>query len=655
MALSLDGPTLPEGRWQLLWASTFAPKLPHPNVPRVVGFFRRTRSGQPETYQPSPPAVTDTFKSPIGIPKLPILPLGTVLDVSAEHVDRSTRVGPSTILRQPLSGDLSGEMVLCFDRDNLQVVSRLRGLQALPGYKESKLHLDRLPKELAEDAEYEGYFVHFKAENLVVPCYEIFRAFYSRDSKFVQWYFNDHFGQPDRFLYNPKRGGLNLATGHAMLWLRQWVDDRYARFVAHFAFSETAMSAAQSTRSHYLKPEKDGHSRLIALPHFNGNWRVSFLQVPDTTPNPPLIVVRQITGCDWFPAFRKLNWDRDNDARKPEKDPRGSGDKTPINRRPSRPPQIPPEDKNFEEVDGNASDKIGADRGAVEQRLFNENIVDVFGSLASIEAEKMPQEETNYKSGEVDSQRARQSAFDAKMSTLLRSFGTELGRPVVLEANQNPRESDVVVAGASGREPPTSLLDFAVMLAAGNDLPDYTVEFVDVWPGTAHAHGVRIFSLPSKLGQKQPAWLFQNAGKSKPRLAIAAKVTKRGDDGDQIRIVLDFEEQVRIVIEEKLRIEARRNSVFILAQCADVENIADALAEVIRSRALNDGHLEDVCAANHFRLGLRKHLAVDSKRNQPLGLMEWVFNTVCGESAEGEAAEDRASKADESSPLLELA
>ncbi len=653
MTLRLDGPTLRKGRWKFQWAATFAPKLQYPKVPHLVGFFRRVADSSGARNLSMQPRADEVLKAHVPITKLPILPLGTVLEVSPENVHGDTGFGPSTIMGLQPSHDTHSEKLLCFDASNLEIVSRVTGLQSLPGYKNSKLHLDLLPPELATDTDYDGYFVRFKRENVLIPCYEIFRAFYARDSKFVQWYFNDRFDQPSRFLYNPVRCAFDKQSGAAMVWLRQWVEDRHARFIAHFAFSEGAMSAARTIKSHYMFDGKDKRSRLVARPHFDGNWRIKYRQVRTANENDELIVIRQITSCDWIPKFSKLTWDRDNDARQPESQERGHDDKEVLNRQPKRQPQIPPETKGFDEVDGTAAESFGADRNAVEQHLFTEDLQDVFVQFNSVAAAKLPQEETRYRTGEIASQRARQAQFDSKMSTLTGRFGAEIGGPVVLETNRNPRALDVVAEGASGREPPVSLLVFAAKLAQGNDVPGYSVEFVDVWPTTHHANGVRIFSLPARIGTRQPAWLFQNVAKTKPRLAIAAKVTRYADDGEQVRIVIDLEEQIRLVPDKKPPVEIRRNFVYIFAQRADPESVEDALAEILRARAFNDGYLHEVCASNHYQLGLRQHVALDSKRHTPIGLMEWVFSTKCDGSTEVEAEEVATAETAESALSVE--
>ena len=187
------------------------------------------------------------------------------------------------------------------------------------------------------DHDRHGLFVAFGSGEdpyaLVIPCVEVFRFFYATSDVLAKYFLKDRFLDPGAYLCNPSKTAISRTDGKAVLWLRKWMLDADARFLARFAFDEYALGQAQAIFLSTAAANEPSHERRIrALPPFQGTEEVTFLGIPLGSEERPRIFVTRLLSCDWKPPFTELKWDRDNDGRS---DPNKREERPPTEWKPS--------------------------------------------------------------------------------------------------------------------------------------------------------------------------------------------------------------------------------------------------------------------------------------------------------------------------------
>ena len=233
---------------------------------------------------------------------------------------------------------------LDFSEGNMLIVDRWATLDIDEDpFSEPRLILPRAPASLPDDPEYKGVMLCV-GENgdpfaYIIPCYEVFRFFYAVSSKLAQVFLDSRFLEWGRYVWNPERSSIDRERGEAMLWLRQWMLDNDAWFIATLAFDPIALKRGMDL---YRSIAVDRSRILRAVPPMQEliNAVAKWVPVRNNTGTTSKVILRLIS-TDWRPSFDKLQFDRDNDGRKSKND--DDMEKEALTRQPRRPNTIKPD------------------------------------------------------------------------------------------------------------------------------------------------------------------------------------------------------------------------------------------------------------------------------------------------------------------------
>ncbi|ODS22327.1 hypothetical protein AB835_14795 [Candidatus Endobugula sertula] len=179
---------------------------------------------------------------------------------------------------------------------------------------------DRYPYCLINKGEYplgkfsKSYCLEFTsgAETVILPCYELLRAFYAPSSVIALPLFSEPWTTESAInhIVQSDRTGV-LANGEYQVVLRKNIKDDYRYRAAHLTLNPYGKACAEQIYSHYTN-SKDGHQIKVSWPFntptisFKGN--ITILQREPSTK----WLVTRITGITWPQPYPKVHFDRTN-------------------------------------------------------------------------------------------------------------------------------------------------------------------------------------------------------------------------------------------------------------------------------------------------------------------------------------------------------
>lgn len=413
---------------------------------------------------------------------------------------------------------------------NVRVIQRLehdeRGDLIIPRRKKWANQID--------DPELQGLFVAIGSTTdpfaTIIPAIEVFRFFYATSDVLTKSLLRDHFLDPDTHLWNAEKTAMT-PDGHAVLWLRKWMLDADARFLARFAFDDYALHQAQQIFLYASAVgSKAGERTIHALPPFQDSVEARFLGMRIGGPDGNRLLVTRMLQCNWKPPWTHLKWDRDNDGRydPDHRDEREPADWKPglltvpdgQNPAPAKLANTPPSTAN------------------VPSRLREPEIADRFPELANTPAEKLPQEGTKTRAERkswkpVIAEAYTGSVVDGRPSKDL------VGKTIIegLEKKPEPTKKRTEAVDASADR--ADYLTVLRLLQTINALSLAHVEFMTVLPTTATAFEVEFNVFPNELDGKQKAWLYVDEEKAKQRMALLVEVTCN----ERVRYVIELQQR----------------------------------------------------------------------------------------------------------------
>lgn len=230
-------------------------------------------------------------------------------------------------------------------RSNIRVIERFdqddRGELIVPRRKKWTSQLD--------DHELHGLFVAIGSKTdpyaTVIPAIEVFRFFYATSDVLAKALLRDYFLDPDTHLWNAEKTAMT-PDGNAVLWLRKWMLDADARFLARFAFDNYALHQAQQIFLYASAAGSQHGERVIrAIPPFQDTVDAQFLGIGIGGPDGDRVLVTRLLQCNWKPPWSHLKWDRDNDGRY---DPDNRDERDPVDWKPGL--LTVPDGKNVEPI-----------------------------------------------------------------------------------------------------------------------------------------------------------------------------------------------------------------------------------------------------------------------------------------------------------------
>lgn len=181
---------------------------------------------------------------------------------------------------------------------------------------------------------YLGRFLYIQTkknkDQYVVPCFEVFKAYYAWSRGFVQSILTEYVLTPGTHIFDRSKSDFDTPTRSAYIKLRSHIKNSDARAVCRFflgAHSEYATARLQSAFNNYVI-NNNTLSNLVSFPPVEGNetWTCRCIRLPAPSQIKRYLVL-QIQECqsDW--GVDHLVYSRDNPGNKASDD--GSGEEKP--------------------------------------------------------------------------------------------------------------------------------------------------------------------------------------------------------------------------------------------------------------------------------------------------------------------------------------
>lgn len=378
------------------------------------------------------------------------------------------------------------------------------------------------PKWASDDTEKFGLFVAIGSATdpyaTIIPAIEVFRFFYATSDVVANSLLKDHFLDPHMHLWDINKTALSEdGSGRAVIWLRKWMLDADARFLARFAFDEYALKQAQEIILSAANQDPRYGDRLIrARPPFQDTVKCNFVcRLLDDCEDGRILMTR-LVSCDWKPNFMELHWDRDNDGRT---DPDKREERDPANWAPSF---LPVPDEKAKEIERL---RDSAPALNVPIRLRESEISKRFPELDKVPAQKLPvsgsktrADATNWEP--IMYQAYQGSVVEGRSSSqcITRAIieGLEMLTPVRQE------ETDEVDA-FFGDEDMWDVLRWLRELAEDHHSRREII-FLTVLSHFSYVEGVPVNVFPEEIDGKHGTWLYMDAEMTKRRMAMIARV-----------------------------------------------------------------------------------------------------------------------------------
>lgn len=511
-----------------------------------------------------------------------------------------------------------GFHALDFSEGNVRIIDRWARVGSVedpssPG----KLLLPRAPGSLPNDPNYNGTLLCV-GENgdpfaYVIPSYEIFRFFYAVSSRMAQVFLDSRFLEWGRYVWNPDRSSIDHDRREALLWLRQWMLDQDAWFIASLAFDPIAVNRGMDL---YRSIAVDRNRILRAVPPMTGlvNFIARWVPIKNNAGTTSKVIL-QFVNTDWHPPFDRLRYDRDNDGRKAENE--DGSEKELLYRPPThlpKPTSSDEEDTHLDLTDIPANPKLPLELAPVAE------INDRFEWLMTTDIDKLPQLETLYE-GEKYVELLNER-WTNLLSTINGTTSSDAIQSVVLTAKDlalistgNADDDELEDPNEPIHTPDNDLLTIARGLADINKHTDATVKFLTLWGPAISIETFTLYRLPKTIKGEVLSWLC-NAKSKKTRLALAAKIVRPNDSalGYETRYVLDFERN------------PNNSNIVILWTNSDRELSEHDLRRLVYGFAQERSVMKDLSRAEDLLMGHRRHTKhSDFRDGAPL--LERIFST----------------------------
>ena len=510
---------LPPGAWQMFWLGRLTDVPQAQRAPFIKAYLSQVFLDNDTIVQRS----TGVRHVELPVSDLVAMPLGTVFD--------DTRI----MAGLPLSKRSTWKNITVdFTRENLEVVLRKGSGSAAP-------LLDLGRKALIDDDEYEGLLVTAREGDnpaaYVFPCVTIFQFFWARSSKWAQMMVDGRFVDYDRYIFDPRRSHLSGNGQNAMIWLRQWMLDDDAAFIASLAFDEYALKAGSDIYLNMARGGSGDRRRCIrALPPYQGKLQMNVLCQTVQTRRGEATLIQHIGSCDYVPSIKQLDFDRDNDGRRLDDALAAEkGEKIPMSREFfGGPPStvLAPAIELDDQPSSNKKESVEVILVTFDQR---------FPFFEEMTVKKLPQTDQEYINVEEAQMRLRN--WTDKVSTLIDSSSSAKAAPEALIRAQDYAE----LAEADDITPPKGDL---YSLAEGLLTPEFFPVMVGdtEWRATISTVPMpslrgHFFTIQARVHGEKLTWLYRDKGNLRTKRALCLEVMFENQVSDLpiFRYLLDIE------------------------------------------------------------------------------------------------------------------
>lgn len=520
-------PEISQGLWQLHWKGQLVSAPQAAATLFVYAFFHRVERVANGGLLHSP----ELRRVMLPITDIPAFPLGTL--VSEGNV----------LVAEPLSAHF--EMATAevdFTRENIQLFSRLGGAAAESApMKEGEEAIELRPGRAtaATDQRYNGLLLRVGGTRgglpYIIPSIEIFRFFWAPTSKWAQLMLDGRFSDPEHYLFNLTRSKLSTDGRHAMLWLRQWMRDADAPFLASIAFDSYAMSRGADIYRYQGQGGTVRRPYLVrAIPPFQGRMNLQMLRRRVKMNHLEFWLVQSIMSCDYRSKIERVDFDRDNDGRSVDDVLAGtSEDKIPIERQKLHIQQCASilDLSHFPHQSATA-----------EAEILLAPVKIRFPGLNEIFCHKLPQTETKYES--PDQAKLRLTLWENTISTLGDSSTAAeaaTAANLVTQDNSVTDQNDLARNTLGGM----NLVATALLRSNGDTIKiesqEFKIEVEPIFPGEPVNE---YFLVPQDLPKRRKsAWRYIDSEKKLRKRGVCLRITFTSTDTrcTRVRYLLDFE------------------------------------------------------------------------------------------------------------------
>ena len=238
--VALHKPHLPPGSWQLFWFGRLTTDPASQRTSFIRAYLVQVELSGSEILRRH----SQVIHIDLPITELPALPLGTVYADTVIH--------PGL----PVSNKaVWADITVDFSRESIHVFPRLATED------DGVSFLRPSPRVPPDDTEYEGLLLAVSGSDqrntYLFPCTTIFQFFWARSSKWAQLMVDGRFVDYNHYIFDARRSRINEDRTEAMIWLRQWMPDEDAPFIATLAFDQYALDVGSNIYRHLAQPYRD--------------------------------------------------------------------------------------------------------------------------------------------------------------------------------------------------------------------------------------------------------------------------------------------------------------------------------------------------------------------------------------------------------------
>lgn len=524
MSLAELGISLPaENVWQVYWYGALTPMPTGRSGWGIHTYFRQIAGVDPSM-------ASQVIRLEVSLAHMHLLPIG-----------RCVAGTTSSLLGiQPLTDRTERATYLVdLSAENTYFVAR------------SDLRRGRVGGAHQDDPRYDGMLIRVGATantpEVIIPCASLFQYFWGASSRIAKLVTSGRIALVNRYICSEEQSGMD-DQGLFTLRLRQGMANDDARYLATLLAEPYALEMGcqvAPTLARYEENRSIGKvTRLEVAPPFARPLRLTgFFNSGWSDSGAPILYLTHIVSSDLVPAWKSLEYSRENDSGKGLTD---DGSEKLVIDRPTFPKSGIPAD--YEEID---VEEVAAQGGREKTDLpLLPNYMDRFPDMASLPASELDKETARYQRPEkapyVKTTVGPYSAIEGIATT-----GESMVSAELTGSDSDVFGSNTEAETLASIQPAVHelLADFAEFFAklpatcviAGRQL-DVSVTFVDPYVPSRQASNCIYFSVPRRVNEEVLAWLYKDPDLKLRKFGMCAKLDISVDGARaETRYVLDFE------------------------------------------------------------------------------------------------------------------
>lgn len=370
------------------------------------------------------------------------------------------------------------------------------------------------------DEERSGLFVGIRSGTdpyaTIIPTYEILRFFYATSSHAIKALLRGDFLDPHKRLWDTQKS-IITEDGKAVLWLRKWMLDVDAPYLARFAFDQYALRQAQQIFLYAAASKQQKTERQIrALPPIQELASTKYVCQKIWSGGRERTFISRILSCNCSFPYTVLRHDRDNP---------GSGEDSGGEQPPKK------EKMRFVAAPSTGGDKISLpdippDTFSSKLDIDDFDVTERFPALSQISKAKLEHENTSDRKSKISAVRLLHKAYSVVEGQL---SGSLIGTAVIRALQHEFPIESIGVVNADETTGIEDFLGFYDLLQRIDAETSAKVERIQVFNENAIVRGRTFNVFPETPDdERKLAWRYMNDQKKLRRMVLVARVTLEG-------------------------------------------------------------------------------------------------------------------------------